>query len=168
MTRFKNTIYVALFFAISMSIFNAVYFDIKYALLSFPISLLVFGFPIYYFTKSTVFTRHAEIDTAGKAILYAGPANHFLNGLSIGGKLYLLDDKIQFQSHQFNIQNDSHVLKLDQIGSVKSYKSLGIIPNGLSITTINGETQQYVVNNIRYWKNEIERLSQQKKNENNL
>lgn len=160
MTSFKNTIYVALFFAITMGIFNAIYFDIQYALLSFPISFLVFGIPIYFFSRQKSAVIPAEIDTEGQEILYSSPANHFYNGEGVGGKLYLMDDKIQFQSY-LNIQSYGHVLRMDQISSVKSHKMLGVFSKGLSITTINGETQKYVVNNRKLWKVEIERLINQ-------
>jgi hypothetical protein len=161
MTSLKNTIYLALFFAIAMSIFNTVYFDIRYALLSFPISFLVFGLPIFLFSRSKAVNIEPAIDTAGQAIIYSSPANHYSNGIGIGGKLYLMADKIQFQSYQVPILRHGHVLMIDQISTVKSYKILGVVPTALLITTLNGDRQKFVVTDIRYWKQEIERLLKQ-------
>jgi len=161
MTSFKNMIYLALFFAIAMSFFNAVFFDIRYALLSFPISLLVFGLPIFLFSRPKKNSITQEIDTIGQKIIYSGPATHYVNSIGIGGTLYLTTDKIEFLSHVLPVQDHRQVLMINQISTVKSCKILGVVPNALLITTNSGELEKFAVSNNRYWKEEIEALLNQ-------
>jgi len=161
MTSFKNMIYLALFFAIAMSFFNAVYFDIRYALLSFPLSFLVFGLPIYLFSRPKKTSIAQEINVIGQTIIYSGPATHYVNSIGIGGTLYLTPDRIEFLSHVLPFQDHRQVLMINQISTVKSCKILGVVPNALLITTSSGELEKFAVNNNRYWKEEIEALLKQ-------
>lgn len=73
----------------------------------------------------------------------------------MGGKLYLLTDRVQFKSHNFNIQNHSQTILLNDIKEIGFCYTLGIVPNGLFITTNSG-IEKYVVNNRKIWKDKIE------------
>ena len=161
MTSFKNTIYLALCFAITMSFFNAVFFDIPYAILSFPLSFLVFGLPVYIFSRPKTSSVAPEIDITGQTIIFSGPATHYLNSIGISGTLYLTTDKIEFLSHVLPGQNHRHVLMINQISTVKSCKLLGVLHHALLITTSNGELEKFAVSNNRHWKEEIESLLKQ-------
>lgn len=66
-------------------------------------------------------------------------------------------DKLQFQSHSFNIQNHGQTINIKQIKEVGFYNTLGLIPNGLAITTIDGQTEKFVVNGRQRWKEQIEK-----------
>lgn len=90
-------------------------------------------------------------------IIHAGRANHFRNGEAVGGKLYLLTDKLHFKSHKFNFQNHEYVMKLREIKEVGYFNTLGIISNGLYITT-NEKTEKFIVENRQLWFEEIERV----------
>ena len=77
--------------------------------------------------------RQTEIELKGKTVIRSGGANHFLNGEAVGGKLYLLDKSIVFQSHGFNLQNHGKEILLDNIESIDFYNTLGVITNGMKI-----------------------------------
>jgi hypothetical protein len=93
-----------------------------------------------------------------KSIIHSGRANHFIKGEAVGGKLYLQTDKLQFQSHRFNIQNHGLMIEIEQIKEVSFYNTLGFVPNGLAITTLGGQKEKFVVSDRRLWKEEIEKL----------
>ena len=163
MTEIRNSILAGLVFGILFGIFLAVWFDTNYALIAGPISGLVFGIILYFFVTSKTVKRQTQIQTDGKEIIHSGGANHFTNGEAVGGKLYLLTDKLQFQSHGFNIQNHGLTIDLKQIEEVSFCNTLGLIPNGIEITILGGQTEKFVVGGRRLWKREIEKLIDNKK-----
>jgi hypothetical protein len=159
MKEFKNSILAGLAFGLILGLFFAVQSGIDYALIAGPIAGLAFGTIIYFFITSKTVKRQTQIENLdGKPIIHSGGANHFINGEAVGGKLYLLTDKLQFQSHRFNIQNHGQIIDIKQIKEVNFYNTLGLIPNGLAITTLNGKTEKFVVTGRRLWKEEIEKL----------
>jgi hypothetical protein len=159
MTEIRNSILAGLAFGLLFGLFLAVRFDASYAIIAGPISGLAFGTILYFFVTSKTVKRQTQIENhEGKPVIHSGGANHFINGEAVGGKLYLLTDKLQFQSHGFNIQNHGQIIEIEQIKDVGFYNTLGLIPNGLSITTLGGQTEKFVVNNRRLWKEEIEKL----------
>ena len=76
-------------------------------------------------------TALTEEDQDG--VIYSGAANHFKNAEAVGGKLYLLTDRLEFKSHGFNIQNHAFNIYLTEIKELVFYKTLGMVPNGLQI-----------------------------------
>jgi len=159
MTEIRNSILAGLAFGLLLGLFFAIRFDTHYALIAGPISGLAFGTILYFFVTSKTVKRQTQIENLdGKPIIRSGGANHFINGEAVGGKLYLLTDKLQFQSHSFNIQNHGQIIDLEQIKEVSFYNTLGLIPNGLAVTTLSGQTEKFVVNGRRLWKEEIEKL----------
>jgi hypothetical protein len=159
MIEIRNSILAGLSFGILMGLFFAFRFDIHYALTAGPISGLFFGTIIYFFVTSNTVKKQTQIENLdGKPIIRSGGANHFINSEAVGGKLYLLTDKLQFQSHSFNIQNHGQIIDLEQIREVSFFNTLGVIPNGLSVTTLGGKSEKFVVNGRQLWKEEIEKL----------
>ncbi len=159
MNNDKNTILAGLSFGVLMGLFLALRIDTHYAIIAGSTSGLAFGALLYYFGKSKSVARHTQIHVNdGETVIYSGRANHFLNGEAVGGKLYLLANRLQFQSHGFNIQNHGLVVELSQIQEVGFYNVYGLVPNGLVITTSNGQTEKFVVNGRQQWKSEIEKL----------
>lgn len=159
MTEIRNSILAGIAFGILFGLFLAVRFDTSYALIAGPISGIAFGTALYFFVTSKTFKKQTQIENVdGKPIIRSGRANHFINGEAVGGKLYLLTDKLQFQSHSFNIQNHGQIIELQEIKEVSFYNTLGLIPNGLSITTLDGQTEKFVVNGRQLWKEKIEKL----------
>ena len=165
MTEIRNSILAGLAFGLLFGVFFALRFGINHALIAGPISGLTFGVILYFFVTSKTIRRQTQIQTDGEKVIHSGGANHFTKGEAVGGKLYLLTDKLQFQSHGFNIQNHGIILEIEQIKEVSFYNTLGVIPNGLAITTLGGRKEKFVVNGRRLWKEEIEKLLISKTNE---
>jgi hypothetical protein len=92
------------------------------------------------------------------SLVYSGGANHFLNGESVGGKLFLTNNQLHFKSHKFNIQNHEMQLDIHDIKEVRFYNMLGFIRNMLEVETTNGVTEKFVVNNRAAWKEQIDKL----------
>ncbi len=159
MTEKRNSILAGIAFGILFGIFLAVRFEIQYALIAGPISGIAFGLAIYFFVTSKTVKKKTQIeDIDGEPIIRSGGANHFKNVEAVGGKLYLFKDKLQFKSHNFNVQNHGEIIDLNQIKDVNFYNTLGIIPNGLAIKKNDGQIEKFVVNGRRIWKEEIEKL----------
>ena len=70
----------------------------------------------------------------------------------------MLNDKIVFKSHGFNIQNHEQRIDLNEVDGVIFYNTLGIIPNGLKIVLRNNVSEKFVVNNRQQWKDEISKI----------
>ena len=160
MTEIKNSILAGIAFGVLVGIYFAIRYNLTYALIAGAISGIVFGIILYFFVTSKTVKQQTQIENLeDEKVVYSGGANHFLKGEAVGGKLYLLADRFQFQSHKFNIQNHGLIIKLEEIEKVGFYNTLGLVPNGLAITKKNGNTEKFVVNNRKSWKSEIEKIS---------
>ena len=156
MAEIKNSILAGIFFGVSMGIVFTLMYDSKYGIASGITSGILFGIAIYLFVKSKAVQNQTQIENIeGQKIIYAGGANHFVNKEAVGGKLYLLTDSVQFKSHNFNIQNHSQTILLNDIKEIGFCYTLGIVPNGIFIIT-NVGIEKYVVNNRKIWKDKIE------------
>jgi len=71
--------------------------------------------------------------------------------------MYLTEREVIFVSHKINVQVHSRTIPLDTISKVAFYRSLGIVPNGLSITTRAGDVEKFVVYNRKDWARAIEK-----------
>lgn len=158
MKNIKNSIFAGLLFGLLFGLSQAISYDINRALIVGPISGLLFGIAIYSFVNSKTVKKQTEIgDVDDKLIIRSGGANHFINGEAVGGKLYLLSDKLQFQSHDFNLQNHGLIIDIGQIKEVSFCNTFGVVPNGLKITTLDGGKEKFVVDGRKRWKEEIEK-----------
>jgi len=159
MTEIRKSILAGLVFGLIIGLFQAFKSNINHALIAGSISGIVFGIILYSFMTSKTVKRQTQIESPdGKPIVCSGWANHVINVEGVGGRLYLLTDKLQFQSHSFNIQNHGLKIDIEKIKDISFYNTLGLIPNGLVITTLDGQKEKFVVDNRRLWKEEIERL----------
>jgi hypothetical protein len=159
MTVIRNSILAGLAFGCLIGIFFAFRFSTEQAIIAGPISGIAFGIAIYLFVTSKMVKRQTEIkNIEGKTVIHSGGANHFLNGEAVGGKLYLLTDRLEFKSHNFNIQNHEFAIDLKQIKYIQFFNTLGLIPNGLEIHTMDGRIEKFVVGGRKQWKNELEKL----------
>jgi len=159
MKEIKSAILAGVFFGILCGTFLAFRTSINYALIAGPISGLFFGVTIYFFATSKIVKQQTQIEVPdGISILYSDGANHFKNGEGVGGKLYLLTDRLQFQSHNFNIQNHGLTIDIGQIKDVSLCNIFGLVPTGLAITTLDGKKEKFVVGSRKVWKKEIEKL----------
>lgn len=120
------------------------------------LSGLLFGWLMGRFANSKRLTKDTKIDTdAGETILFDTGANHFKSAEAVGGKLYLTDKRLVFRSHKFNVQNHELSINLSDIDKVERYKTLGLVNNGLSVTTFNHKTEKFVVQQNDEWLNQL-------------
>lgn len=153
----KNIAISALIFTILFGTIQALIAGISYAVISAPIAGFFFGLFMYLFLNSKKVKQQTSRSVKDQeGTLYSGAANDFKNSEAVGGKLYLLNDRLEFKSHGFNIQNHAFNIYLTEIAELNFYKTLGIVPNGLSISLIDGEVEKFVVNNRDAWKLSIE------------
>jgi len=158
-TEIKNSILAGFTFGLLFGIFLAIRYGFQYALIASPISGFAFGATLYFFITSRTVENQTQIASVeGEDIIFFGAANHFKNGEGVGGKLYLLTDKLQFKSHSFNFQSHELIISLDKIKEVRVYNIFGFIPTGLMIVTNDGLIEKFAVNNRRQWKDEIDKL----------
>ena len=159
MTKIKNSILAGIAFGLLFGTFQAFMYGINTAIISGPISGLLFGILIHLFVNSKAVKRQTQIETNdGESIIHSGGVNHLKNSEGVGGKLYLLTDKLQFKSHSFNLQNHELAIYIDQIKDITFYNNLGIVPNGLAISLKDGRQEKFVVSGRQLWKTEIEKL----------
>ena len=129
MEKIRNSILAGLAFGILFGIFLAVLFGINYALIAGPISGFAFGITLYFFLASKTVHRQTQIQTAEGESHSFWRCKPFYQWRSSWRKTLSLSDKLQFQSHGFNVQNHGQTINLKQIKEVGFYNTLGLIPN---------------------------------------
>lgn len=160
----KFDLKAGLFFGIGMIIFyiilnlwmsdnfNSVGKAIVYSLISGLVSGLLFGLIIGWFKSSKSVDTTMKIDTLPEeSILFQTPANHFKGAEGVGGKLYLTNKRLVFKSHKLNIQNHELSINLTDIANTSRYKNLGVIDNGLKITSNDNKVDKFVVEQAEEW-----------------
>jgi hypothetical protein len=88
---------------------------------------------------------------AGESVLHEGTANHVANVESRGGWLYLTDKGLHFRAHKINVQRGPLFLALADIVDVAPARALGLIPNALTVTTMQGSREKFIVNDRNGW-----------------
>jgi len=158
MKNSRNSVLSGLAFGLSLGLYCAFRYGILYAIIAGPVSGLAFGIVFYFIVSSKIVKRQTQIENvSNNEIIRSSGANHFKNGEAVGGRLYLLIDKLQFKSHNFNIQNHGLEIPLGQISQTRFFNTLGLIPNGLEIRTIDGRIEKFVVSDRKKWSEEIEK-----------
>jgi len=90
-------------------------------------------------------------------VIYSGLSNHFKDGMTVGGTLYLLRDRLIFQTNLINfIKRHEHTILLNQINDVSIVNTSGFFKNELLIHNKDGDDEMFIVNKRIVWKNEIE------------
>ena len=139
----KTSLRAGLVFGVVFGIFLFFFTPPLFALIVAPICGAFFGIALYFFLSNKKVIQQTEFKNAyGETVLYSGLANHFVGWEAVGGKLYLLKDRLEFQSHSLNIQNHHLVIPLQEIKEILVYHSVGIIPNGLTIVTKEGKKEK--------------------------
>jgi predicted DNA-binding protein YlxM (UPF0122 family) len=91
-------------------------------------------------------------------IIHSGMSSHLKDGITVGGTLYLLNDKLIFQTNIINfIERHEKTIFLDQISEVDFKDTLGFIKNGLHITNRNHESDKFIVTKREMWTEKIEK-----------
>lgn len=91
---------------------------------------------------------------AGETLLKEGTANLFRGFEAVGGKLYLTNRRLIFESHAFNVQTGATLIELATISRVEKTwtKLLGLIPlipNSIVVSNNAGEDFKFVVTGNR-------------------
>ena len=121
------------------------------ALLSGALSGVMFSWILGWFVHSKFLRNSTSIVTEpGEHIVFETGANHFKGIEGVGGKLYLTNKRLVFQSHSVNIQRHGLSINLQNIRETKRYKTIGILNNGIAVTTEN-HTEKFVVQKPDQW-----------------
>ncbi len=122
------------------------------ALIGGCIQGVLFGSVAGWFGNSKSIMKGTEIRLEeNETILFEAPANHFKSIEAVGGKLYLTNSRLVFQSHKFNFQNHQLSIPLSNIAKVNRYRALGIANTGLSVTTADNTIDKFVVQQREEW-----------------
>jgi hypothetical protein len=70
---------------------------------------------------------------------------------SVGGKLFISDQRLVFISHQYNVQRGTLEIERNRIEQVLPRKNMGLISNGLQVDTTEGKTYHFVVDQQDKW-----------------
>ena len=156
--KIKYSILAGLLFAVIMFIYLAFTTKIDVAIVVsvfiFLVSPILFYFKM--FSKVDFSIKFQNIDK--NLVIYYGMTNHFKDGISVGGTLYLLSDRLIFQTNSINfIKRHEQTILLNQIAEVELVKTMGLISNGLLIKNKNNQNEQFVVNKRETWKEQIEK-----------
>ncbi|HEX8636946.1 MAG TPA: hypothetical protein VF692_02700 [Pyrinomonadaceae bacterium] len=120
---------------------------------------ILFGLGMALFVKyqSNKFTQTRPL-ISDENIVKEGPANHLLKLEGVGGWIYLIDSRLIFVSHKFNIKNHELSIPLSEISIAESGKTLGILSNRLILNLKNGQIEKFIVNDAKNWANHIEKI----------
>lgn len=117
---------------------------------------IFFGISMSLFAESQRRKMISENESfEGEAVLFQGPANHFMKAEGKGGWLTLIDTRLAFRSHGKNIQNKPIDIAISEIVEVKPNLMAGLIPNGLRIYKKDGDKESFVVSNRKDWATKI-------------
>ena len=80
---------------------------------------------------------------------------------TVGGKLYLTNQRLAFASHKFNVQAGPTDIALDaiaetQLAWTKFLNAIPLTPNSLAVFTADGTEYRFVLNGRKKWQEAIE------------
>ncbi|WP_194851853.1 GRAM domain-containing protein [Nonlabens antarcticus] len=90
-----------------------------------------------------------------EAIQIEGPANLFRGMEGVGGKLFLTNKKVIFNSHKLNIQKGQTNILYTDIEEIQERKTGFIVNNGIRIRTVDEIEYDFVVNSREQWLEEL-------------
>jgi hypothetical protein len=97
-----------------------------------------------------------------ETLIREGAANLKKGIESVGGKLFLTDQRLVFESHALNVQSGTTVISLIDIAAInlcwtKFLNSIPLMPNSLAIKTSDGLEHRLVLFGRSRWKIDIEK-----------
>jgi hypothetical protein len=97
----------------------------------------------------------------GEQVIRKGSANLQKNVETVGGKLYLTNERLIFEAHRFNVQRGVTEVELSNIDALspswtRQWGLLPIFPNSLAIHTKLGEEYRFVLFGRSAWAAAIE------------
>lgn len=87
--------------------------------------------------------------------LKRGSANVWKRGEPVRGKMYLLERALIHQQEGYHLRPEEVIIELKDIKDLQTKNFFGIIPNGLVITTHDGEETVIVINRRKKWIEDI-------------
>lgn len=156
--RVKYSILSGFLFAIIMFIYLATTSKIDIAIFVSIFILLISPILFYFkmFSKVDFTEKFQKIDKS--KVIHSGMSSHLKDGITVGGNLYLLNDKLIFQTNMINfIKRHEKTIFLNQIAEVDFKDTMGFIKNGLHITNRNHENDKFIVTKREIWKEKIEK-----------
>jgi len=97
----------------------------------------------------------------GESVTKDGAANLQCGIESVGGKLYLTDRRLVFESHSMNVQTGVTEIPLADITATalcwtKFLNLIPMVPNSLAVTTRQGQQHRFVLFGRDVWKKAID------------
>jgi hypothetical protein len=97
-----------------------------------------------HWTDKIVTPRYAPQNQAEDVLGKFG-ANLFRGVEAVGGRIILTTQRLLFESHGLNIQNEPLAIRLNEIVGVTTCNTLGVVPNGMTVRCKSGEHYQFVL-----------------------
>ena len=124
---------------------------------------LIAGLLFSWFTDKylvfSLFAKAAKFDLDNnEAIFLKKQANFLQNNEGIGGHLCITDKRLIFKSYISETKNKECVIKLDEISRIETFRTLGIVNNGIKIITKNEVDNRFVVDNQKKWQKLINEI----------
>lgn len=97
----------------------------------------------------------------GEQVVKEGSANLQKNIETVGGKLYLTNQRLIFEAHKFNVQRGMTEIELSNIQALhpfwtRQWGLFPIFPNSLAVYTKHGEEYRFVLLGRSTWAVAIE------------
>jgi hypothetical protein len=148
------SIATGLLFAVTMFVYLSITSKKDIAIVVSIFVFIITPFIAYFkiFSKIDFGGKFLKIDK--ERIIYSGLSNFFLHKLPVGGRLYLLDDKLIFQTNLINfMKRHQEIIFLNEILNVGLDDSMR---NRIFIKTNNSEVKKFVVYKKELWKQKVE------------
>jgi hypothetical protein len=90
-----------------------------------------------------------------ETIVNEGPANYLKRLEGVGGRLYLTNIRLVFESHSFNIQTGVTTIPLSDMVRVEpgwaKFLGIPVVPSAVKIVTKTKQTHSFVVQRTDEW-----------------
>ncbi|SCG77517.1 GRAM domain-containing protein [Micromonospora inositola] len=97
--------------------------------------------------------------TSDDKVVLRAMANLWRGAESVGGRLTLTDRYLSFRAHALNLQTAPLDIPLSDIAGTRRYRNMGLVPNGLAVTTRSGTEYRFVVRKRDRWIDRIAELT---------
>lgn len=97
-----------------------------------------------HWTDAFVPTAH-QPQTETEDIIGKFAANLWRGWESVGGRMLLTNHRLLFEAHRGNYERQPLAIPLNEITGVIRSRTLGIVPNGLTIRCVSGDEYRFVV-----------------------
>lgn len=154
--KIRCSVLAGLLFALIVFIYLAITSKMDIAIVLSIFIFIVSPFLFYFkmFSKVDFDTKFQKVEK--KLVVYSGMASHFKDGITVGGTLFLLNDRLVFQTNLISfIKRHEVTILLNEISEVDTVDTYGLVSNGLLIKS--KVSDQFVVNKREIWKTEIEK-----------